>query len=494
MQYSNTMTDNSVIRKFFEHSTGLYFFSLEDNGNYYCSESFSKKIGYSLQEITEMPFNHYSLIVNNGGKSFYDAAKELLCKNIEESKKIIYQLKNKNDKIVWFKEILKVGKNSEGENQILGFAVDITDLKTKEEELNKIVQEKTRLSKSKDKLISIISHDLRAPFTSLLGFTEILLNEPDLPKEERIEYIEFIHEASKIQLEMVNHLLDWTHLQNGTMKFNPQRLNIAEMASNCISVLTGVSIRKDIEVKLEGAKDLFVTADERLINQVITNLLSNALKFTPAGKRITVTIREFKSDMVEVIVKDEGVGISEENQVKMFNIDTKFSLTGTAGEKGSGLGLTLVKEIIEKHSGKIWFYSKENEGSEFHFTLPRAEDLILIVEDNPERVNEYREVLSATLPNYNVIFSMNGFEALTLLTEKKPSAIISYHNMPLMSGIQLISSLREKDSHKSIPFIIIADEITPELKDKYNQYGRTYFAETSTTIDELTTKLIEILN
>lgn len=494
MQLNNTMTDNSIFQNFFDNDTSLFFFSLEDNGNYYCSESFSIKIGYSLQEIAEMPFKHYSLAENNSGENLYNSVKELFNKSNGEGKEVVYQLMNENGEAFWIKEILKVANNPEDTSKIVGLLVDITDLKTKEEELSKIVQEKARLSKSKDKLISIISHDLRAPFTSLLGFTEILLNEPDLPKAERIEYIEFIHEASKIQLEMVNHLLDWTHLQNGTMKFNPQRLNIMDIASNCISVLTGVSIRKDIEVKLEGLKDLFVTADERLINQVITNLLSNALKFTPAGKKITVSIREFKSDMVEVIVKDEGVGISEKNQIKMFNIDTKFSLTGTAGEKGSGLGLTLVKEIIEKHSGKIWFYSKENEGSEFHFTLPKAEDLILIVEDNADRVDEFKSVISAILPNYNIIFSRNGFEALSLLTGKKPSAIISYHNMPLMNGIQLISSLREKDTHKSIPIIIIADEITTDLKDKYVKYGRTFFAETSTTIDELATKLIEILN
>jgi signal transduction histidine kinase len=494
MQLNNTMIDSEIIQNIFNQNNSLFFFSFEDNGNYYCSETFSEKIGYSLQEIDVLPFKHYSLAENNLGESLYNSTKELLSEETKGTKEIIYSIKNKTEEIFWFKEIFKVTKNSEGKIQVVSFAVDITDLKIKEEQLNKVVQEKARLNKSKDKLISIISHDLRAPFTSLLGFTEILLNEPDLPKEERIEYIEFIHEASKIQLEMVNHLLDWTHLQNGTMKFNPQRLNIADIASNCISVLTGVSIRKDIEIKLEGLKDLFVTADERLVNQVITNLLSNALKFTPSGKKVTVSIGEFKSDMVEVIVRDEGIGISEKNQVKMFNIDTKFSLTGTAGEKGSGLGLTLVKEIVEKHSGKIWFYSKENEGSEFHFTLPKAEDLILIVEDNTSRVDEYKDVLDTLLPNYNIVFSKNGFEALSLLTEKKPSVVISYHKMPLMGGVQLVSSLREKDTHKSIPVIIVVDEVTEEIKEKYSNYGKTFFVETSTTIDELTTKLIEILN
>ncbi len=494
MQTSNTINNREIINEFFNSTKSFHFFSFFNDGSYFCSDSFLEKCGYTLQEINTLPFKHYSLLKDNSGESIYNSVTELLNNNVAEPLEVIYSIKNKNDELIWLKETIKVVKNNKDEAQVLSFAADITDFKIKEEQLNKIVQEKARLNQSKDKLISIISHDLRAPFTSLLGFTEILLNEPDLPKEERIEYIEFIHEASKIQLEMVNHLLDWTHLQNGTMKFNPQRLNIADITSNCISVLTGVSIRKGIDIKLEGPKDLFVTADERLITQVITNLLSNALKFTPSGKKIEVSIGEFKSDMVEVVVKDEGVGISEKNQLKMFNIDTKFSLTGTAGEKGSGLGLTLVKEIVEKHAGKIWFYSKENEGSEFHFTLPKAEDLILIVEDDMERQSEYKEILAGLLPNYNLIFAQNGFEALNILAEKKPSVIISYHNMALMSGVQLVSSLREKDRHKSIPIIVLSNEIDDELKNKYKEFGKTFFVETSASIDELTVKLIELLN
>ncbi len=494
MQITNTMNKPEIVNDFFNTTKSFHFFSFFNDESYFCSDSFLEKCGYTLQEINAMPFKHYSLLKDNSGESIYNSVKELLANNVTEPIEVIYKIQSKNEEIFWLKESIKVVKNSKNEVQVLSFAADITDLKIKEEQLNKIVQEKARLSKSKDKLISIISHDLRAPFTSLLGFTEILLNEPDLPKEERIEYIEFIHEASKIQLEMVNHLLDWTHLQNGTMKFNPQRLNIADITSNCISVLTGVSIRKGIDIKLEGQKDLFVTADERLITQVITNLLSNALKFTPSGKKIEVSIGEFKSDMVEVVVKDEGIGISEKNQLKMFNIDTKFSLTGTAGEKGSGLGLTLVKEIVEKHSGEIWFYSKENEGSEFHFTLPKAEDLIFIIEEDEERKNEYKKFISDSLANYKVLFFNNGFETLNLLSERKPSAIISYHNMPLMSGVQLVSSLREKDTHKNIPVVIITDELTEKIEAEYKPFGRAYFVQSSSEISDLTNKLVEILS
>lgn len=501
-------SDNKIENKILDellNSNSYFHFSWSGDDDYYCSNSFLEKTNLTLDEISELPFKHFSLIENNSednyqtetievnGEEFYKLLNQYLYDGNDKKVEFIYKLKTNNEEDFWIKEIASVKTNEDGSRKVSSLAFDITDVKQKEVELNKIVTEKVRLNKAKDKLISIISHDLRSPFTSLLGFTEILLNEPDLPVEERIEFIEYIHDASKIQLEMVNHLLDWTNLQNGTMKFNPQRLDITNIATSCISVLTGVSIRKNIDVKFEGEENQFVIADERLITQVITNLLSNALKFTPAGKKITVSVGTFKGGVAEIVVKDEGIGISENDQAKMFNIDTKFSKTGTAGEKGSGLGLTLVKEIVEKHDGKVWFYSKPNEGSEFHFTLPKAEETILIVEENIEKQDSLSEALKEKLPNFNVVFTDNGLDALSILLEKTPSIVIANHNMSLMNGVQLVSSLRKNDTHKNVPVVIITDELTDEIQLEYKSFGRIYYAKTSSTITELTNKLVEVL-
>ncbi|MCP5062224.1 MAG: hypothetical protein GY936_07165, partial [Ignavibacteriae bacterium] len=333
---SNNKIENEILDELL-NSNSYFHFSWSGNGDYYCSNSFLEKTNLTLDEIKELPFKHFSLIENNSednyetntnevkGKEFYKLLNQYLSEGNDKEVEFIYKIKTKDEEEFWIKEIASVKTDEDSSRKVSSFAFDITDVKQKEIELNNIVTEKVRLNKAKDKLISIISHDLRSPFTSLLGFTEILLNEPDLPVEERIEFIEYIHDASKIQLEMVNHLLDWTNLQNGTMKFNPQRLDITNLATSCISVLTGVSIRKNIDVKFEGEENQFVIADERLITQVITNLLSNALKFTPAGKKIIVSVGTFKGGVAEIVVKDEGVGISENDQVKMFNIETKFS-------------------------------------------------------------------------------------------------------------------------------------------------------------------------
>jgi signal transduction histidine kinase len=234
----------------------------------------------------------------------------------------------KHGRSIWFREFVSVVQNGDSFS-FESLLFNISDFKEREIELNQIISEKTELNSSKDKLISIVSHDLRAPFSSLLGFSEILINENNLSEDERNEYLQYIYDASKTQLEMVNNLLDWTRLQMGNIKFNPERLDIRGVVDNSVSVLTGSTIRKDISIKVNGDYGLYVKADEKLVTQVVTNLLSNAVKFTPPGKNIEVNIGLYQDNMVELVVSDEGIGIDEENQVKIFKIDAKFSKIGT---------------------------------------------------------------------------------------------------------------------------------------------------------------------
>jgi len=412
-----------------------------------------------------MPFKHHSLVAENKGEKTHNFLLKSEWNSHQRHQDI--QLVSKDGKYYWFREFISIADSNKNHNSFISILFNITDFKNEELNLNEIINSKNDLNKSKDKLISIISHDLRAPFSSLLGFSEILIDEPNLPEEERLEYLKYIYDASQIQLQMVNHLLDWTRLQAGTMKFDPQRLDIRDIVDNCVSVMTGSVIRKDIKIVVKGQQGLFVNADEKLIIQVITNLLSNAVKFTPTGKSITVTIGLFSEDKVEVVIADEGVGIDEKYHDKLFKIDAKYSKTGTAGEKGSGFGLTLVKEIIEKHSGNIWFYSELNKGSEFHFTLPKSDSSILILEEHEDLQNIYRKIIVEKFSNYKIIFCKNGFEALNIILKKTPSILITYHEMPLMNGIQLVASLRKKDIHNKVKVIVLGDNIQ---ENEINEY------------------------
>ncbi len=142
-----------------------------------------------------------------------------------------------------------------------------------------------------------------------------------------------------------------------------------------------------------------------------------------------------EAELIEIIIRDEGVGIQEENQLKLFKIDEKFSTEGTKGEKGIGLGLKLVKEIIEKHNGKIWFYSQPEVGTEFHFIIPEAKQIYLLVEDEPKtRIFDKKYILKE-FPDAEIIETENGYEALNVAFKKVPSMAISDHDMPLMNGL-----------------------------------------------------------
>lgn len=427
--------------------------------------------GYSTEEIKNLPENIYSLIHPDDIEKI---KKELIEfeTNIERSNaEFVYRILKKNNEIVWIKDFINISRDNEKITCRKSILLNITDIKNHEEKLIKENERLTDLNIQKDKFISIISHDLRSPFTTLLGFSEIMLNETDLSEEERTEYLKYIYDASKTQLNLINCLLDWSRLQTGRIKVEPVRLNVKITVSNAIAPLTGDAVRKNIDVKVDIPNDLAINADERLFSQAIVHLVSNAIKFTPEGKDVHISASRFKEGLVEIIVRDEGMGIAEENHSKLFRIDQKFSLQGTNGEKGSGFGLTLVKEIIDKHGGQVWFYSNIGEGSEFHITLPEAKNLILLVEDDEATKELYKKYIENSLPNFEVKFANNGYEAINIYRQILPTIVITDHDMPLMNGIQLVEILQKKESNKAVPIIVISAKLNDEITKKYSRLG-----------------------
>lgn len=434
-------------------------------------KSIKNLTGYTFEEINELPSKYISLIFEDDAANFRKSLKSIESGEVN-TEEAVYRIRTKEGKIIWINELFtKLFDESSSEFVIISIAINVSGVKKNETELQKENYNLTELNKAKDKLISIVSHDLRAPFTSLLGFAEILLNEKNLSEKDKNEYLTYIYEASQSQLQLVNYLLDWSRLKLGTMQVNPIRLSLKMLVSNCVSSLTGAAIRKNIDIKTNIPVGIYVNCDERLTTQAVSNLISNAIKFTPEGKKVYVSADNFKEGMIEIVVKDEGVGISEKNQEKLFRIDQKFSLNGTGGEKGSGLGLTLVKEIVENQKGDIWFYSKENEGSEFHITLPESQNVILIVEDDPIQRSLYKRIVSKALAHYQVLEAVNGFEAMSMLMKSMPSLILTDHDMPLMNGIQLVEALRKKDPHKKVEVIVVSAKLDDNIDEKYFDLG-----------------------
>ncbi|GEM_PF-845340 len=330
-------------------------------------------------------------------------------------------------------------------------------IKTYVAELQKSEESLRKLNAQKDKFLSIVSHDLRSPFNSILGFCDLLLDESvSFNEEEQRQYLQIIANAARQQLEMVNHLLDWSRLETGRLQYNPKKHNFAMLVRSSFDNLSGNAQRKDIKLIYSGPEIINVRVDEVLVKQLLTNLIGNALKFTEKGGEVEVSARPLDNKMVEVTVRDTGVGIAAEDLDKLFRIDTKFTSEGTEGEKGSGLGLALCNEITEIHGGTIRAESKQGEGSVFTFTLPGAVlKSILLVEDVHSEQLLYRRLLSQLLPYADVDVARNGSEAINIVKKHTPDLIITDYDMPLMNGEELIRRLKSNEETKHIPVVVV---------------------------------------
>ncbi len=247
---------------------------------------------------------------------------------------------------------------------------EITKLKEIEEKLRRNAEELITLNSSKDKFFSILAHDLRSPFQALLGISEILSNDIEsLTQAEIMKFSGELFKAIKNQYEFLTHILEWARIQTNKIEFNPSRINLYETILKTFNLMKYTAEGKQITLNANVDKSLFVKADENMLISILQNLVGNAVKFSKNSGSINVYGTRV-NNYYELSVSDNGVGIDEESLGRLFNFDTMFSKKGTAGEKGSGLGLLICKEMIEKHGGKIWVQSKMGYGTKFTFSLP----------------------------------------------------------------------------------------------------------------------------
>jgi signal transduction histidine kinase len=251
-----------------------------------------------------------------------------------------------------------------------------------ENEIKQRQQVETALRKAnsdKDKLFTIISHDLTSPFHILLGNSKLMLNQMEhLSKSDLQEMADHIHKSARTMHNLLRNLLTWARLQQGRIEHDPRSVELRYLAENTMALLEEVAFCKKIRLTNTIEADLFVHADERMIETVIRNLTANALKFTPAQGQVTLSAHRNghspgQPEWVEVTVTDTGVGISPEDIDKLFRIDVHHTTTGTAKETGTGLGLILCQEMVEKNGGQIWVESEVGHGTTVKFTVPATD-------------------------------------------------------------------------------------------------------------------------
>lgn len=261
----------------------------------------------------------------------------------------------------------------EDEKIIVAVARDISERKKNQDKLAQYAKELEDLNTGKDKFLSIISHDLRGPFLGLKGYTQMLIEEYDLlEKEEILDYLGKVHESSKDLYTLVDNLLKWSRLELGKIPFEPMAFNLHDELESVMKLLSGIAAKKEITLHNQIQKDLYPFADRLMLISIIQNLVGNAIKFTKKNGWVKVH-SSLNGEVITLYVEDNGVGMSEEVKEKLFTLDKGHTSRGTAGEKGTGFGLIITKEMVKKMGGDIVVESEPTQGTKFSFTLPKSD-------------------------------------------------------------------------------------------------------------------------
>ena len=283
----------------------------------------------------------------------------------------VYPLRKKDGSAIWVEDHGWYTTDENGE--ILfheGILRDVTERKQAEAKIARQTVELIALNATKDKFFSIIAHDLRSPFNSIQGFTDILLSDYKNYNEREIaKILKMISASSKHAFELLENLLLWARTQTGSTEFHPEIIDLQEKIVSTIQLLEIQARHKNIALSCLINDPVEVFADRNMMGTILRNLLTNAIKFTQKNGQVWVTATR-KDNLVEVSVVDTGIGLSQENLENIFRIDKKTSTLGTEKEKGSGIGLILCKEFVGRQGGTLWAESEHGHGSKFTFTVP----------------------------------------------------------------------------------------------------------------------------
>lgn len=246
-------------------------------------------------------------------------------------------------------------------------------LRESEKRYKQLAEKLKEVNESKDQFFSVISHELRGPFNSILGFAEILFNDLDeLSKEELKLYVDSLYHSSRHIFSLLNNLLHLTRFQTGKIDFNPKPLLLNEVVNNNMQILKLSAEKKEITFSNKILEDIRIFSDETMLNSILMNLLTNSIKFARRGGLVEILASK-RGNLAEVSIRDDGIGMSEDTIANLFKIEISKSLPGTEGETGTGLGLVLTKKFVEQNGGALKVQSSFGEGSSFTFTLPLME-------------------------------------------------------------------------------------------------------------------------
>lgn len=347
-----------------------------DNNFVYVSPSSERITGYTPEEFYKNKNLIFDIIHPNDKNILLTHKNAYIKKGNRTS--IEFRIITKDKKTEW---IGHVSQNVFDENgKYLGVRGNnrlITKRKLAEKKLKKNELKLKEINAAKDKFFSIIAHDLRGPFNSMFGFSELLMTNYDkYDTKKQKKYLSIIFDGIRNTYKLLDDLLLWSRSQQGTINFNPEPLTLFIVTDDICSILEQSAKTKSIKIVNNIPENIIVFADVDILSTIIRNLISNSIKFTKNGGRVEINAnynpKTHNQKFVQVSVKDNGVGMSKEKQLKLFDIKKNVSTYGTEDEAGTGLGLILCKEFVKKHKGKIWLESEKNVGTTFYFTIPTS--------------------------------------------------------------------------------------------------------------------------
>ena len=333
------------------------------------------------------------------------------------------------------------------------------------DELLHVSEQLKSASEAKSRFLASMSHELRTPLNAIIGFSELLIDEPPggYDRARREQFLQQIHTGGKHLLELINDILDLAKVEAGQMEVSQVRFPASELIASAVATVKPLAVRKSITIEnaVPEAVDLF--ADAGKTRQILLNLLSNAIKFTPEGGRVNVTC-DARADHVVITVEDSGIGISKEDLARLFH---EFQQVGDArdrSQEGTGLGLALVKKLVELHGGSVWVESEVGRGSRFHVALPRhvaerapstaAEPLVMVVEDN-----EGAAILLSTFlkrAGFATEVVERGAVAVERAISLRPSAITLDVMLPDVDGWEVLRRLKAAPETRDIPVVVVS--------------------------------------
>jgi len=309
-------------------------------------------------------------VINVIGKEAYGVSFPYLLKALL-GERTVFENKIENNGTTIFTETTLIPhfENSEVKGTYV-LALDVTGRKLIEQEIHDYIQELKKLNDDKDRFMTILAHDLKNPFNTLLGFSNLLMDNLHNLDFEKIKFqVGQIQKTSQRTYNLLEDLLIWSNSQSGKIDYIPEEIEFNQVCYEVLSILQPQSKAKSISINYFELENAIFLADKNMIKTILRNLVSNAIKFTYKDGQINIFVKVNKDD-VTIIVSDNGIGMDQKYIPKLWEISEQHISTGTAGEKGTGLGLLICKDFVEKHGGKIWVESELGKGCDFKFTIP----------------------------------------------------------------------------------------------------------------------------